>query len=76
MPWTYCINYFFESCILSSVWLKAVINPIPKGPNKDRYIPINYRGISLLSCVGKGFSGIINHCIVDYCESNNIYEDE
>ncbi len=66
----------FESCILPSVWLKSVINPIPKGSNKDPYIPLNYRRISLLSCVGKVFSGIINHCIVDYCESNNIYEDE
>ncbi len=66
----------FESCILPSVWLKSVINHIPKGSNKDPHIPINYRGIHFLSCVGKVFSGIINHSIVDYCESNNIYEDE
>ncbi len=66
----------FESCILPSVWLKSVINPISKGSNKDPYIPLNYRGISLLSCVGKVFTGIINHSIVDYCEFNNIYEDE
>ncbi len=46
----------FESCILPSVWLKSVINPIPKGSNKDPYIPFNYTGISLLSCIGKVLS--------------------
>ncbi len=61
----------FESCILPSVWLKSVINPIPKGSNKDPYLLLNYREISLLSCAGKFFSWII-----DYFESNNIYEDE
>ncbi len=66
----------FESCILPSVWFKSVINPIPKGSNKNPYIPLNYRGIRLLSCVGKVFSGIFNHRIIDYCESNNIYEDK
>ncbi len=66
----------FESCKLPSVWPKSVLNPIPKGLNKDPYIPLNYRGICLLSCVGKVFSGIINHHIVDYCESNNIHEEE
>ncbi len=50
-----------------SVWLKAVINPIRKGANKDPLVPLNYRGISLLSCVGKVFSGIINYCAVNYC---------
>ena len=66
----------FDSCILPSVWLKSIINPIPKGSNKDPLVPMNYRGISLLSCVGKLFSGIINTRIVNYCETNNIYEDE
>ncbi len=41
--------------ILPPVWLKAVINSIPKGANKDPLIPLNYRGIRLLSCVGKVF---------------------
>ncbi len=45
----------FESCILLSLWLKSVINPIPKGSNKDPYIPLNYRGMSLLSCVKSFF---------------------
>ncbi len=49
---------YFDMCLLPSVLLKAVINPIPKGANKDPLVPLNYRGISLLSCVGIVFSGI------------------
>ncbi len=67
---------FFLSAILPTVWLKAIITPIPKSSSKDPYVPLNYRGISLLSCVGKVFSGIINVRVVNYCEENGIYEDE
>ena len=46
-------NLLFKTGIVPSLWLKSVINPIPKGAGKDPYIPLNYRGISLLSCIGK-----------------------
>ncbi len=35
-----------------------------------------HREISLLSCVGKVFSDIINVRVVNYCEESGIYEDE
>ncbi len=66
----------FQTCVLPSVWLKAITIPVPKSSSKYPYVPLNYRGISLLSCVGKAFSGIINKHVVNYCEDNNIYEDE
>ncbi len=53
---------------LKMLWgfiFKSVINPIPKGSNKDLFVQLNYRGIRLLSCVGKVFSGIINKRIVN-----------
>ncbi len=62
--------------MLPSVWLKSVINPISKGSNKDPLGPLNYRAIGLMSYVGNIFYGIINKRIVNYCEINNIYEDE
>ncbi len=68
-------NKFFSSSLLPSVWLKAVITPVPKSSSKDLYIPLNYRGISLLSCVSKVFTGIINNHIVCYCDEN-VYEYE
>ncbi len=67
---------FFLSAILPTVWLKAIVTPIPKSESKDPYVPLNYRGISLLSFVDKVFSGIINVRVVNYCEENGIYEDE
>ncbi len=67
----YLFSKLFDGCMLPSMWLKSVINYIyvPKGSNKDPFVPLNYRGISLLSCVGKAFSGIINKRIVNYYES-------
>ena len=43
----------------------ATINPIPKNRLNDRRIPLNFRGISLLSCVGKMCSSVLTleHCI-------------
>ena len=69
-------NKFFSSTLLPSVWLKAVITAVPKSSSKDPYVPLNYRGISLLSCVSKVFTGVINKRITGYCEENNVYEDE
>ncbi len=66
----------FQNCVLLSVWLKDIITPVPKSSSKDGYVPLNYSGISLLSCVGKAFSGIINKYVVNYYEDNNTYEVE
>ena len=66
----------FEFGIIPSVWLKAIITPIPKSSSKDPYIPLNYRGISLLSCVCKVFSGIINRRVMNYCELADLLVDE
>jgi hypothetical protein len=54
------INKFFMTSTVPSIWWKAVISPIPKCSSKDPKIPLNYRGISLLSCMGKLFSSLIN----------------
>ena len=43
----------FDSSLVPSVWLKSIITPIPKNAHKDPYTPLNYCGISLLSCVSK-----------------------
>jgi hypothetical protein len=66
---------FFNVGILPSVWLKALITPIPKGGNKDPFVPLHYRGISLLSCVCKVYSSILNRRIVNYFEFMNLFSD-
>ena len=50
------VKYFqkcFDSSFVPSIWLKSVVSPIPKSGTKDPHTPLNYRGISLLSCLSK-----------------------
>jgi hypothetical protein len=66
----------FEYEKTPSEWLKAVITPIPKSGDKDPHVPTNYRGISLLSCVCKGYTNILNSRLSSYFETFNIFVDE
>ena len=69
-------NSCFNSGLVPSVWVRALVKPIPKGADKDPYIPLNYRGISLLSCVGKCYSSLLNNRIVGFCNQADIFADE
>ena len=66
----------FDSGLVPSIWLKSVITPIPKPGMKDPYTPLNYRGISLISCLSKVYSSILNKRISAYCNRSNIIVDE
>ena len=69
-------NKCFHLHIMPSIWLKAIITPIPKSSTKDPHIPMHYRGISLLSCICKAYSCIINNRIVKYFELLELFADE
>lgn len=69
-------NIYFESGLSPSVWQKSVIKPIPKNSKKDKCVPLNYRGISLQSCIYKTYSAFLNNRINDYCELLDIIVDE
>ena len=69
-------NTCFSTGLVPSQWLDAIIKPIPKGSDKDPYVPLNYRGISLISCVSKLYSSIMNNRIVNYCNLLNIFPEE
>ena len=70
------INYCFLNNVIPSVWRKSLITPIPKSSSKDPYIPLNYRGISLLSCMYKLYSSCLNSRLSYYCEMNDYLVDE
>ena len=53
------VSLCFKNSLIPSIWLKAVISPIPKSSEKDPCVPLNYRGISLLSNIYKVYSSII-----------------
>jgi hypothetical protein len=54
-------------------WSQAVIVPIHK--KGDSLDPNNYRGISLLSCLGKLFTSIINQRLLTWSEGSDIISD-
>ena len=43
---------------------------------KDPHVPSEYRGLSLLSHVGKIYSQVLNNHIVSYCEITDLFCDE
>ena len=66
----------FDYSIIPSLWRKAIVCPILKDPHSDKRIPMNYRGISLLSCVSKLYTSFLNKRLTGYLENNNILADE
>ena len=70
------VNMCFVNNIIPTVWRQSVIAPIPKSSSKDPCVPLNYRGISLLSCFYKLYTSLLNHRISTYCESNGLLVDE
>ena len=54
-------------------WSFGIINPLfKKGPKDD---PSNYRGISLLSCLGKLFMSMLNNRLKDFSKKHNILSE-
>ena len=53
-------NLCFDTGIIPSIWRKAIISPLPKDLMKDKRLPLNYRGINLLSVVSKLYSSVLN----------------
>ena len=62
-------NQIFDSGVYPSSWTGAIVVPIHKAGRTD--IPDNYRGVSLLSILGKVFSQIINKRLSTWAAENN-----
>ena len=65
-------KFCFTNSIVPKAWLRAIIVPIPKGSDKDPCMPLSYRGISLLPCISKIYTSILNSRITNYLENNNL----
>ena len=74
------LTHLYQMCLdsgkIPSVWTKAIISPIPKSSTSDSRIPMNYRGISLISCVAKIYSSILNARVLDVSEEEELIVDE
>lgn len=63
-------NKVLETGMIPKAWSNGMIIPIlKKGNTKD---PNNYRGITLLSCIGKLFTSLINNRLTEFLELNEI----
>ena len=67
-------NITLDSGVVPYTWLIGNIIPIYKGKGDVRSAE-NYRPITLLSCLGKLFTAILNKRLSNYLESNNIIGD-
>jgi len=72
--WKLCRVVFRRECYPSS-WSKGLIFPIFKGTG-DKYNPMNYRGITLLSVLGKIFTSVLNQRLTKWIEDRGILVEE
>jgi hypothetical protein len=69
-------QFILDTSIIPSQWRRSIICPILKDSNSDKRIPMNYRGISLQSCISKLYSSVLNRRITQYLTDNEILSDE
>ena len=63
-------NTVLDSGVLPTSWLNGYIIPLYKNKG-DTANPENYRPITILSCLGKVFTAILNERLTSYLETNN-----
>ena len=67
------LNYVLHNTATAYEWFVSIIAPIhKKGPKMD---PDNYRGISLISCLYKLLTAILNKRIAYFCLENGILDE-
>ena len=72
---TQLFNIILDKACIPEVWCKGIILPIykKKGDIND---PDNYRGITILSCLGKLFTSILNKRINNFLENSGLLCEE
>lgn len=60
------VNKVWEKEEIPEEWARGIIFPISK--DGDPRETLNYRGITLLSIVGKVFSQVLNNRLINWCE--------
>ena len=69
-------QFIFDTGLVPKEWYKSLVKPIPKSKDSDPRVPLNYRGISLVSCVSKIFTAILANRISNFSEINDLLEEE
>ena len=66
-------NAILNSGYFPEKWMEGVIVPLHK--KGDINSVNNYRGITLVSCLSKLFTTVLNNRITKFCENNNVISD-
>ena len=72
---TVLFNIVLQRGIIPSDWCVGLIMPLYKNKGSPND-PDNYRGITLLSCIGKLFTAAVNHRLTNYLEQSGAIGDE
>lgn len=64
-------NLILDQGVVPREWLIGMVLPIYKGKG-DKHSVDNYRGITLLSCLGKLFTSLLNSRLTEFCTTNEI----
>lgn len=64
-------NIVFESGMLPNAWLEGSIRPIYKNKGNPKLVQ-NYRPITILSCLGKVFTAVLNRRLTLFLDNNSI----
>ena len=67
-------NKVFDCGYLPDSWLEGTIKPIYKNKGNSMQ-PQNYRPITILSCVGKLFTPILNNTLTRFLNNDNILSE-
>ena len=69
------VNIVLEFGIFPEVWSRGTIRPMykNKGNTND---PDNYRGIIILTCMGKPFTTLLNNRLTKFLDSYNVICEE
>ena len=74
--WLLCNEVFHQEKYPMN-WARGLIFPLFKGgPNEDRYNPLKYRGITLLSVIGKLYTAVLNERVTKWIEKKGILVEE
>ena len=66
-------NHILSSGYFPEKWTEGIVIPLFKKGDPDDVN--NYRGITLLSCLSKIFTGVLNKRVNAWCEEHNIISD-
>ena len=64
-------NVIFDTGIMPNAWLEGIIRPIYKNKGDPKEAN-NYRPITILSCLGKVFTSVLNSRLTKFLDSNEI----